>query len=343
MTEPLRIRVQGPGPGPGKGTGAGPSYILELPGPAAVVGRSRAAHVRLPDSDVSGAHARLLRTAGGLQVEDLGSANGTRAGHQSLIPGRTYELAPGAPVTVGDYTLTVLDAADPVAPVGPPHAMSLPPLRGEAGTATLAAHLVRDMLAGRDGARLRVQDPAGQEQLVPLALGDRVRLGRDPACRIRLEDPDLSRAHAEVHLAPGGATLQDLGSKHGVTVNGVAWTRAGPGPLRHGDEVRLGGSTAWFEDPAEALLAELNGGAVPDLSDAPDRSAASVASDASAEAPEHLEPADPTDGTAAARAPVSAAAPRAARPTGRLGRALLVLVGLALMGAAATLLLWLLT
>ncbi len=234
---PLRIQVRPPGDTPAR--------VLEVPGPSVVIGRGRAAQVRLPGADVSAAHARLQWSADALRAEDLGSENGTRMGEQQLLPGRTYALGWGEPLHIADYVLTVLD----------PDASAPAELMGEEGTATLAAHLLRDLAGDREAARLRVRDPAGQERIVGLVPGERFRMGRDAGCQVQLDDPDLSREHAELRMAATGATLRDLASKNGISVNGEPWTT---GSLRHGDVIRLGGCEAWYEDPAEALLEELD-------------------------------------------------------------------------------------
>jgi len=287
--------------------------------------------VRLPGADVSAAHARLRWTDGELRVEDLGSVNGTRIGARALIPGRTFPLAWDEPLQIADYQITVLNPASP-APA---------PFTGEAGTATLAAHLVRDMAGDRDAARLRVRDPTGHERVVPLAPGARLRLGRDPGCEVQLADPDLSREHAEICMASAGATLRDLGSKNGVTVNDVDWTGSSPGALHHGDVIRLGGTMAWFEDPAEALLRAFNQS---DDADAPGIRPADPPGPRPAPGP------DPGTGSGLVAAPppptVTPSPAPPSRPQaspGRLGRTLLIGLGVTLMGAAVYLLLWLFT
>lgn len=306
-----------------------PDRVLELAGPSVIIGRGRGAQLRLPGEDVSAAHARLQWTDGGLRVEDLGSVNGTRAASQSLEPGRTYSLDWGAPVHIADYQLTVLDPATPGTAIP-----ASPLLTDEAGTATLAAHLVRDMAGDRDSARLRVQDPTGAEQVVPMAPGDRLRLGRDPGCQVRLADPDLSREHVEIRMSAAGATLRDLASKNGVTVNGAE--RLSLADLHHGDVIRLGGSTAWYEDPAEALLAELN--QLPDGDPPADPSTGEPPPEPDPHA-ESESGADPPTPTPTTRPQKNHSRPEAS--PGRLGRALLIGLGLTLMGAAIYLLLWL--
>ncbi len=77
-------------------------------------------------------------------------------------------------------------------------------------------------------------------------------LGRDPACRLRLRDDEVSRTHAEIRADGDGWLLLDRQSSNGTQVNGVAIQSH---RLRHGDRVRLGGTELLFADtrrpPAE--------------------------------------------------------------------------------------------
>ena len=66
----------------------------------------------------------------------------------------------------------------------------------------------------------------------------RTMLGRAPECPITLEDPLVSRHHAELHVDGAGCVLVDLGSRNGVHVNGVRRTERVA--LRPNDRIRLG-------------------------------------------------------------------------------------------------------
>ena len=72
---------------------------------AVVIGRARECEVSIGDSSVSRRHARLHVSP--LQLEDLGSANGTRVGGRRLAKGEPAELAPGDAFTLGTVTLFV--------------------------------------------------------------------------------------------------------------------------------------------------------------------------------------------------------------------------------------------
>jgi predicted component of type VI protein secretion system len=67
-------------------------------------------------------------------------------------------------------------------------------------------------------------------------------LGRGRAAAIRIADPQASRRHARLCLGASGASVEDLGSKNGLRVNGVAIERR-PCALRDGDQITVGDTT----------------------------------------------------------------------------------------------------
>src|SRR5437763_565865 len=81
--------------------------------------------------------------------------------------------------------------------------------------------------------------------LIPLAgeprtfeVGARAIVGRDPTCEVCVEDPSVSRRHAEIRLLEDGRyEVVDLASKHGVVVRGEKVQKA---VLAHGDELQIG-------------------------------------------------------------------------------------------------------
>lgn len=71
--------------------------------------------------------------------------------------------------------------------------------------------------------------------------GSRVRVGRATDNDLVLEDASLSRAHLEFRAADGRWMVEDLGSRHGSTINGRPLL--GSEVLRPGDELRIGSCT----------------------------------------------------------------------------------------------------
>jgi hypothetical protein len=91
---------------------------------------------------------------------------------------------------------------------------------------------------GTSPARLLLPD--GRE----ITLADApVRIGRLPECAVTLNDPNVSREHAE--LVPSGDTylVHDLGSTNGTRVNGIPVRRQ---VLVDGDEIVVGGTSLRF-------------------------------------------------------------------------------------------------
>jgi len=83
-----------------------------------------------------------------------------------------------------------------------------------------------------DGKRMMV-GPAG------------VTLGRSRECDVVLDDPNVSRQHAEIRPRGGSWVLTDLGSTNGSSINGRRID--GPEVVKPGDELEIGTSVIKFE------------------------------------------------------------------------------------------------
>jgi hypothetical protein len=74
--------------------------------------------------------------------------------------------------------------------------------------------------------------------------GERMTIGRSRECEILIDDPNVSRRHAELRKTIEGWMIADLGSTNGVKVNG---RRVEHAVLKPGDEITLGLSRLSFE------------------------------------------------------------------------------------------------
>jgi hypothetical protein len=72
-----------------------------------------------------------------------------------------------------------------------------------------------------------------------------VSLGRSRQCEVVVDDPNVSRRHAEIRPRGGSWVLIDLGSTNGSSLNGRRIDN--PEVLKPGDEIELGTSTLTFE------------------------------------------------------------------------------------------------
>lgn len=100
-------------------------------------------------------------------------------------------------------------------------------------------------------ARLREGDGGAGAGSLVLPNGERfvlgetiITIGRVPESVITLEDPNVSRNHAEIRPQGGAFVLADLGSTNGTKINGV---KVSERVLQDGDEMTFGATTFRFE------------------------------------------------------------------------------------------------
>jgi len=132
------------------------------------------------------------------------------------------------------------------APPPPPAPVPAAPVEPESG---------RTMVYGAAG---RIAEPLEEQARVRQAtaliiLGDKriivgsggATLGRSRQCDVVVDDPNVSRTHAELRPRGGSWVLTDLGSTNGSSVNGRRIDA--PTVVRAGDEIELGTAAMKFE------------------------------------------------------------------------------------------------
>jgi hypothetical protein len=130
--------------------------------------------------------------------------------------------------------------------VRPPAGEQDPPSQGDEGHTMVYSSSARlsEQLGEPDPRRgtafLRVQGGHAER------IGSRgAVLGRSRDCDVVLDDPNVSRRHAEVRPSGGSWIVNDLGSTNGIKVNGRRV--AGPQSLKRGDVIELGTSRVTFD------------------------------------------------------------------------------------------------
>jgi Protein of unknown function (DUF3662)/FHA domain len=129
--------------------------------------------------------------------------------------------------------------------VRPPEREEEPPSQGDHG------HTMVYTMSDRLAEPLREPDP--RRRTARLRLDGRTELlgangavlGRSREADVVIDDPNVSRRHAEVRPSGGSWIVRDLGSTNGVKVNGRPIE--GPQSLRAGDEIVLGTAHVTFE------------------------------------------------------------------------------------------------
>jgi hypothetical protein len=120
-----------------------------------------------------------------------------------------------------------------------------PPSQGDEG------HTMVYSVSERVSQPLREPDPRrGQARLLVEGHAQTIAskgavLGRSRDAAVVLDDPNVSRHHAEVRPSGGSWIVNDLGSTNGIKINGRRVS--GPQSLKHGDVIELGTSRVTFE------------------------------------------------------------------------------------------------
>lgn len=85
-------------------------------------------------------------------------------------------------------------------------------------------------------------------------------VGRHPECDVRIDLPQISRRHCCVALAYDRIVVRDLGSRHGLRVNGRLVDEA---RIEPGDEIAIGHLIYRLEAGPEPVARPQAGGAPP--------------------------------------------------------------------------------
>ena len=77
-------------------------------------------------------------------------------------------------------------------------------------------------------------------------LGNEITLGRSPSCGVHLDDTFVSGVHARIFNAAGAFMVEDLDSRNGTRLNGVALEAGAASPLNPGDRLQFGATVLEF-------------------------------------------------------------------------------------------------
>jgi ABC transport system ATP-binding/permease protein len=168
------------------------------------IGRQPDNDVTIAHSSVSRHHARIAPVEGGHWIVDLGSRNGTQLNGERFR-GESRWLGNGDTVVIGGETLRFLTGQE---------------TRFEAARPEIL-----------------------RTEFISFS-GERLRIGRDSENDVVLDDPNVSRMHAEVVRRGDNIELHDLMSRNGTRVDGQLTRRA---VLQPGSEIGIGPYSLIFD------------------------------------------------------------------------------------------------
>lgn len=204
-------------------------YVL-AEGATATIGRMENNDICIPEQHVSRQHAVINYRDGVFVLTDLGSANGTFVNDRRLDA--PFPLASGdeirlyVPVLNFSAAVTAQDER----------------LAREHGT-----FITPSRRTGRG--QLIITTGAQEGQTIPLLI-NKVTVGRATSkanWEIALQDPAVSRPHAQLAFVDGAWVVTDLGSANGTIVNGTPVSGKGRA-LRDGDIISFGATLVLFRE-----------------------------------------------------------------------------------------------
>ena len=184
-----------------------------IPASGLSLGRDPDCDVLITSERASAPHARVPLEPPLPLITDLGSTNGTRVNGRRIS--EPTVLTRGDIITIGGSDLQVVEFVQP--------------------RPQTSATAVIDRLPAAPEEQTRAIDVG----IPPL------EIGREPGAGLVLDDPNVSRVHAQLQVRPDGAVeLLDQRSANGTFVNGERIDRH---LLQAGDDVRIGPYTLTFD------------------------------------------------------------------------------------------------
>lgn len=224
-----------------------------------VMGRHGDCDVILPSTGISRRHAQFMVNKNLIELEDLGSGNGTQLGSEKIRPRERYPVKSGDLLKIEEFNIEVnITSSGQTAP-------KQAEVHDDSVSATLKAKfditdpdiieikMIKKVLGALDNEKQAliqvVSDPFSHQRKVFDDGMDELVIGREPGCNLIIDDSSISRRHAGVALKWGNYVIRDLGSKNGTFLNGERL--ADERTLKDGDEIVCGTIKMFFRNPQE--------------------------------------------------------------------------------------------
>lgn len=199
-------------------------------GATASIGRGENNDICIPEQHVSRQHAVINYRDGIFMITDLGSANGTFVNDRQLDG--AYPLASGDEIRLYvptlNFSATVTEEEEAQA-------------KEEGKIITASKHTGKG--------RLIITTGPQEGHTIPLLL-QKVTVGRATSkadWEVALQDPSVSRPHAQLEMVDDVWMIRDMGSANGTLVNNAPVSEKGR-HLRDGDLIAFGGTLVLFRE-----------------------------------------------------------------------------------------------
>ncbi|MBU0504391.1 MAG: FHA domain-containing protein [bacterium] len=212
---------------------------------AIIIGRQQNCDITLESTRVSRRHAKITVNKDLVEVEDLGSGNGTVVNHQRIAEHKKVPIKKSDRLRIDEFEIELeltiskdpLDKASKIDVTDPD---------------IIEIKMIKKVLGALDQDKLPaiviVSDDFPDKKAFFEAGMDELDVGRDETCSLSLDSNVISRKHAILTVKWGQFVLIDKKSKNGTFVNGE---RIQEKSVKDGDEIVFGTIKAIFKNPKE--------------------------------------------------------------------------------------------
>lgn len=232
---------------------------------AVIFGRQQNCDVMLESASISRRHAKLTLNKELIEIEDLGSGNGTLVNQIKIPTKEKTPLKPEDNIRIEEYDIKVqleiekesaqeMTQPAPNRPSLPSSAPSSSNINSAENTDPdiLEIKMIKKVLGALDQEKLPsltvISEPFKNKKVVFEEDIKKLIIGREHGCHLSLDSSVVSRQHAFIALKWGGYVIKDMDSKNGTFVNGE---RIEEKSLKDGDEIVFGTLKAIFKNPQE--------------------------------------------------------------------------------------------
>lgn len=224
---------------------------------AVLIGRQPNCDVILESAAVSRRHAKITVQKNLVEIEDLGSGNGTIVNKNLIRAREKISVKNGDIIRIEEFEIEFEQGAPP-ADTPEKDAMAG---RFEETTDPdiIEIKMIKKVLSAMDQDKLPclvvLSEPFQDKKVYFENSMDELVIGREPTCHLQLDTDAISRRHAVISIKWGGLVIIDLDSKNGTFVNGQKIKERS---IRNNDEIVFGTVKAVFKNPQEFNIEELS-------------------------------------------------------------------------------------
>ena len=221
---------------------------------AILVGRQQNCDITLASTKVSRRHAKFNIIGNQIEIEDLGSGNGTLVNNQKLDSNDKIQLKEGDKIQIEEFELNInfSEFKTKTTPKPPHETESKISVGDSTDPEIIEIKMIKKVLGAMDQEKLPhivVVDKNFENARAVFEEGmDELVVGRDESCDLTINSNVVSRRHAVITVKWGDYVLKDKNSKNSTYVNGEKITEKS---IKEGDEIMFGTIKAIFRNPQE--------------------------------------------------------------------------------------------